>query len=81
MRVQVHPFAPDPGGTAQPGHTRTRSRHDVPDTGCFFPSNYNVDAGLLTREEIGQHLADLAAGALDLAAFPVVSAWGRKPRR
>jgi 2-polyprenyl-3-methyl-5-hydroxy-6-metoxy-1,4-benzoquinol methylase len=37
-----------------------------------------VDAGLLTREEIDQHLADLAAGGLDLAAFPVVSAWGRR---
>jgi hypothetical protein len=40
-----------------------------------------VDAGLVTQEEIGQHLTDLAAGGLDLAAFPVVSAWGRKPRR
>jgi len=39
-----------------------------------------VDAGLLTREEIDQHLADLAAGGLDLAAFPVVSAWGRRAR-
>jgi 2-polyprenyl-3-methyl-5-hydroxy-6-metoxy-1,4-benzoquinol methylase len=37
-----------------------------------------VDAGLLTREEIDRHLADLAAGELDLAAFPVVSAWGRR---
>jgi 2-polyprenyl-3-methyl-5-hydroxy-6-metoxy-1,4-benzoquinol methylase len=37
-----------------------------------------VDAGLLTREEIEQHLADLAAGELDLTAFPVVSAWGRR---
>jgi 2-polyprenyl-3-methyl-5-hydroxy-6-metoxy-1,4-benzoquinol methylase len=37
-----------------------------------------VDAGLLTGEEIGQHLGDLAAGGLDLAAFPVVSAWGRR---
>jgi len=37
-----------------------------------------VDAGLLTGKEIGQHLTDLAAGGLDLAAFPVVSAWGRK---
>jgi SAM-dependent methyltransferase len=37
-----------------------------------------VDAGLLTREEIDQHLTDLTAGGLDLAAFPVVSAWGRK---
>ena len=38
-----------------------------------------VDAGLVTGDEIAQHLADLAAGGLDLAAFPVVSAWGRKP--
>jgi SAM-dependent methyltransferase len=35
-------------------------------------------AGLLTSDEIDQHLADLAAGHLDLAAFPVVSAWGRQ---
>jgi SAM-dependent methyltransferase len=35
-------------------------------------------AGLLTGAEIDQHLADLAHGDLDLAAFPVVSAWGRK---
>lgn len=40
-----------------------------------------IDAGLATREEIDQHLADLNAGPLDLAAFPVVSAWGRKPPR
>lgn len=40
-----------------------------------------VDAGLLSQDEIGRHLADLAAGGLDLAAFPVVSAWGRKPGR
>jgi 2-polyprenyl-3-methyl-5-hydroxy-6-metoxy-1,4-benzoquinol methylase len=40
-----------------------------------------IDAGLLSREEIDRHLADLAAGRLDLAAFPVVSAWGRKPSR
>lgn len=38
-----------------------------------------IDAGLATRAEIDQHLADLAAGGLDLTAFPVVSAWGRKP--
>jgi len=35
-------------------------------------------AGLLTGAEIHQHLADIANGGLDLAAFPVVSAWGRK---
>jgi SAM-dependent methyltransferase len=39
-----------------------------------------IDAGLLTSEEVDQHLADLAAGRLDLAAFPVVSAWGRRTR-
>lgn len=39
-------------------------------------------AGLLTSAEVDQHLADIASGSLDLdlAAFPVVSAWGRKAR-
>ena len=35
-------------------------------------------AGLVTAAEIDQHLADIAAGRLDLATFTVVSAWGRK---
>jgi SAM-dependent methyltransferase len=35
-------------------------------------------AGLLSSGEIDQHLADAAGGHLDLAAFPVVAAWGRK---
>jgi 2-polyprenyl-3-methyl-5-hydroxy-6-metoxy-1,4-benzoquinol methylase len=38
-----------------------------------------VASGLVSSDEITRHLADLAAGTLDLAAFPVVSAWGRKP--
>jgi ubiquinone/menaquinone biosynthesis C-methylase UbiE len=37
-----------------------------------------VASGLLTQEELDRHLADLAGGGLDLAAFPVVSAWGYK---
>jgi ubiquinone/menaquinone biosynthesis C-methylase UbiE len=37
-----------------------------------------IDAGLLTKDEVDRHLADLGAGGLDLAAFPVVSAWGRR---
>jgi SAM-dependent methyltransferase len=37
-------------------------------------------AGTATEEEIDQHLADIDAGRLDLAAFPVVTAWGRKER-
>jgi hypothetical protein len=37
-----------------------------------------VAAGLVTAAEIDQHLADVAAGRLDLATFTVVSAWGRK---
>jgi SAM-dependent methyltransferase len=36
-------------------------------------------AGLVTAAEIDQHLADIAAGRLDLTTFTVVSAWGRKP--
>jgi SAM-dependent methyltransferase len=37
-------------------------------------------AGLLTAAEIDRHLADVAAGRLDLTTFTVVSAWGRKER-
>jgi SAM-dependent methyltransferase len=35
-------------------------------------------AGPLTAAEIDRHLADIAAGRLDLTTFTVVSAWGRK---
>ncbi len=38
-----------------------------------------IAAGSATAQEIDQHLADLDTGQLDIAAFPVVSAWGRKP--
>jgi hypothetical protein len=37
-----------------------------------------IGAGLVTAAEIEQHLADIAAGRLDVATFTVVSAWGRK---
>jgi hypothetical protein len=32
-----------------------------------------------TDEEIDQHLGNVAAGILDLATSPMISAWGRKP--
>jgi SAM-dependent methyltransferase len=35
-------------------------------------------SGLITPEELDRHLADLADENLSLAAFPVVSAWGRR---
>jgi hypothetical protein len=38
-----------------------------------------VDKGLVTAEEIDQHLADIAAGRLDMATFPLIAAWGQKP--
>jgi SAM-dependent methyltransferase len=38
-----------------------------------------VAAGLATDAEIDEHLANLAAGGLDLATPPLVSAWGRRP--
>jgi hypothetical protein len=38
-----------------------------------------ITGGLATAAELDKHLADVEAGRLDLAAFPVVSAWGRKP--
>jgi hypothetical protein len=38
-----------------------------------------LGTGLATADEIDQHLADLDSPGLDIAAFPVVSAWSRKP--
>jgi SAM-dependent methyltransferase len=35
--------------------------------------------GLATAEEIERHLANVAAGRLDIATSPMVSAWGRRP--
>jgi len=38
-----------------------------------------VAADLATEDEIEQHLSNVAAGSLDLATSPMVSAWARKP--
>lgn len=38
-----------------------------------------VAAGLATDEDIDRHLANIAAGDLDLATSPMISAWGRRP--
>jgi len=38
-----------------------------------------VDHGIATDEEIESHLAAVAAGHLDLAQPPMISAWGRVP--
>jgi SAM-dependent methyltransferase len=38
-----------------------------------------VDGGLATHAQVEQHLANIAAGQLDLATSPMVSAWGRRP--
>jgi SAM-dependent methyltransferase len=38
-----------------------------------------VAAGLATDDEIDRHLANVAAGLLDLATSPMISAWGRTP--
>lgn len=35
--------------------------------------------GIATDEEIDRHLANVAAGRLDLATAPMISAWGRRP--
>ncbi|WP_149822773.1 methyltransferase domain-containing protein [Streptomyces tailanensis] len=37
-----------------------------------------VAANLATDEEIDRHLADVASGTMDVAAPPLISAWGRK---
>jgi hypothetical protein len=38
-----------------------------------------VAAHLATSEEVDEHLNNIAAGILDLATSPMISAWGRKP--
>ncbi|WP_406044189.1 methyltransferase domain-containing protein [Micromonospora sp. NBC_00898] len=38
-----------------------------------------VAAGLATNEAVDRHLDNVAAGLLDLATSPMISAWGRKP--
>ena len=38
-----------------------------------------VGKGLASAEEIDRHLANVAAGRLDLAQPPMISAWGRRP--
>ncbi|MFJ9540762.1 methyltransferase [Streptomyces sp. NPDC101225] len=38
-----------------------------------------VTAGIATDEDIDRHLANVAAGGMDLATAPMISAWGRKP--
>ncbi|WP_432136053.1 MULTISPECIES: methyltransferase domain-containing protein [unclassified Streptomyces] len=37
-----------------------------------------VAAGLAGRQDIDDHLANLASGSMDLATAPMISAWGRK---
>lgn len=37
-----------------------------------------VAAGFATEDEIDRHLGDLDRPDLDIAVFPIVSAWGRK---
>ena len=38
-----------------------------------------LDHGIATEDEIARHLANVAAGALDLAQPPMISCWGRRP--
>lgn len=38
-----------------------------------------VAHGIVSPEEIDRHLANVAAGRLDLAQPPMISAWGRRP--
>ncbi len=40
-----------------------------------------IASGMASAQELDKHLAHVDAGRLDLAAFPVVSAWGRRASR
>ncbi|MFS8203122.1 methyltransferase domain-containing protein [Streptomyces sp. CWNU-52B] len=37
-----------------------------------------VASGLVTDQDVDRHLANVAAGGMDLATAPLISAWGRK---
>jgi SAM-dependent methyltransferase len=37
-----------------------------------------ISAGLATAQEIDRHLVNIASGTMDLAAPPMISAWGRR---
>lgn len=37
-----------------------------------------VASGLVTDDDIAQHLANVASGRLDLATSPMISAWGKR---
>lgn len=37
-----------------------------------------VAEGIATDEDIDRHLANVAAGGMDLATAPMISAWGRR---
>jgi hypothetical protein len=38
-----------------------------------------VAAGLADDDEVDRHLGNVAADGLDLAAAPLIYAWGRRP--
>ena len=38
-----------------------------------------LEHGVATAEEIQRHLANVAAGGLDLTQPPMIAAWGRRP--
>jgi hypothetical protein len=38
-----------------------------------------ITHGVATAEDIDRHLANVAAGRLDLAQPPMISAWSRRP--
>jgi hypothetical protein len=40
-----------------------------------------VEAGIATDADIDEHLANVAAGRLDMTTAPLISAWGRKPNQ
>ncbi|CAM5720505.1 Methyltransferase OS=Streptomyces glaucescens OX=1907 GN=SGLAU_08895 PE=4 SV=1 [Streptomyces glaucescens] len=37
-----------------------------------------ITAGLATPHDIDRHLVNIASGTMDLAAPPMISAWGRR---
>ena len=84
--LRPHP-APPPAGRRAGRRWRADAAFPVSDPACNDLETATVnlirdqllDHGIATEEEIARHLANVAAGTLDLAQPPMISCWGRRP--
>jgi hypothetical protein len=53
--------------------------HDLETATVNLIADQLLEHGIATEAEISLHLANVAAGTLDLAQPPMISCWGRRP--